>query len=78
MVDIEVTVDMKVGRDKLSENIINLRWYSIEDYHIFVVWVIESLDECGIIDKCHAKVHIGQIGFLVFFAALPQGNSSLI
>lgn len=66
MIDIEVTTDMKPGRGELSEGTITFHRYSVKDCHHFILRLVESKDECGTIDKCHAEALIQEGGFRVF------------
>lgn len=60
--DIDINADMKASRAALSEPIINLLKYSVEDYRLFVTSTIEREGECCTMDRCHEKTHIQEIG----------------
>lgn len=44
MLDVEVSADMKSGREELSEDIMNLLRYSAEDYRPFVLRTVVNED----------------------------------
>lgn len=57
---------MKVGRGKFGEDTVNPFWYSIEECRPFILSAIQSKEECCIMMKCYAEIHVREIRVFLF------------